>query len=144
MSAAGTFDYVVVGGGSAGCILAAELSKDARVLLLEAGPHAEAHPETLSADGYKEAFTNDALLHERFSVKDPRWGDRRLFMGSGRTLGGSGSINAMVYTRGAREDFDQWPEGWRWDDVAAGFDDPGKLSLRVATPSERDACDERA
>ncbi|HJL44739.1 MAG TPA: GMC family oxidoreductase N-terminal domain-containing protein [Polyangiaceae bacterium LLY-WYZ-15_(1-7)] len=122
MSAAGTFDYVVVGGGSAGCILAAELSKDARVLLLEAGPHAEAHPETLSADGYKEAFTNDALLHERFSVKDPRWGDRRLFMGSGRTLGGSGSINAMVYTRGAREDFDQWPEGWRWDDVAAGFE----------------------
>lgn len=118
-----TVDAIVVGGGSAGCIVAAELLKAGhRVALLEAGPDAEDHPETLIADGYKEAFINDALMHERFSVNRARWGDRRLFMGSGRGLGGSGSINAMVYTRGAKEDFDAWPEGWRWDDVVGAFE----------------------
>ena len=116
-------DAVVVGGGSAGCIVAAELLKAGRkVWLLEAGPDAEDHPETLTADGYKQAFVNDALMHERFSVDRAAWGDRRLFMGSGRGLGGSGSINAMVYTRGAREDFDGWPQGWRWDDVVPAFE----------------------
>ncbi|MAQ19628.1 MAG: hypothetical protein CMN30_33100 [Sandaracinus sp.] len=116
-------DAVVIGGGSAGCIVAAQLlAAGHRVLLLEAGPDAEDHPETLVADGYKEAFINDELMHERFSVHRSAWGDRRLFMGSGRGLGGSGSINAMVYTRGAREDFAAWPEGWRWDDVVPAFE----------------------
>ena len=59
-----TYDYIVVGGGSAGCIVAAELARDPaqRVLLLESGPSAEAHPETLAAAGYKEAFINDAVM----------------------------------------------------------------------------------
>ena len=63
-----TFDYIVVGGGSAGCIVAAELAKESRVLLLEAGPTAEEHPETLVASGYKEAFINNAVMGERFTV----------------------------------------------------------------------------
>src|SRR5262249_33533501 len=54
-----SYDYVVIGGGSAGCIVAAELAKRARVLLLEGGPAAEEHPETLIASGYKDAFIND-------------------------------------------------------------------------------------
>ncbi len=118
-----TYDYVVVGGGSAGCVVAAQLCEDprVRVLLLEMGERSEAHPETLRADGYKDAFANDALMKERFSVVDPRWGDRRLFLGSGRGIGGSGAINAMVYTRGSRLDFEEWPRAWRWGDVERDY-----------------------
>lgn len=116
------FDYVVVGGGSAGCIVAARLSERGTVCVLEAGPHASQAPATLRADGYKDAFLDPRLMYERFSTTDPRWGDRRVFLGTGRVLGGSGAVNAMVYTRGARQDFASWPEGWRWDDVAGDFD----------------------
>ncbi len=118
-----TFDYVIVGGGSAGCVVAAELSADpsVSVLLLEHGDSAEEHPETLGASTYKDAFANDRLVWERFSVEDARWGTRRLFMGSGHGLGGSGNINAMVYTRGAKLDYDEWPSGWRWRDVERDF-----------------------
>jgi len=118
------WDYVVVGGGSAGCVAAAELARDpsVTVALIECGDRAEDHPETLAADGYKEAFINDALMHERFSEPQPGIGGRRIFLGSGRGMGGSGSINAMVYTRGAKEDFDAWGDGWRWRDVAPDFE----------------------
>ncbi len=117
------YDYVVVGGGSAGCIAAAELAKDSQVsvLLLECGEPAEDNPETLRADGYKHAFANDRLIWERFSTPQPGCGGRRIFMGSGRGMGGSGSVNGMVYTRGAREDFSEWPEGWRWDELTPHF-----------------------
>ena len=116
-------DVIVVGGGSAGCVIAAELVRSGqRVLLLEAGPDAEEHPETLTADGYKQAFINDSLIYDRFSVVRRAWGQRRLFMGSGRGLGGSGSVNAMVYTRGSASDFDAWPQGWRWEDVVPDFE----------------------
>jgi choline dehydrogenase len=123
------YDYVVVGGGSAGCIAAAELSRDPAlsVLLLEAGDRAEAHPETLRADGYKDAFANDALIWERFSVEQPQCGRQRLFMGSGTGLGGSGSVNGMVYIRGARQDYAEWPGGWHWEDVERDFDDIEKV-----------------
>ncbi len=119
-----TFDYIVVGGGSAGCIVAAELAKDpgARILLLEAGPTAEEHPETLIASGYKEAFINDAVMGERFSVPQPHAAKQRVFAGTGTVMGGSGSVNGMVYTRGAREDYAQWPDGWHWEDNLADFE----------------------
>lgn len=118
------YDYIVVGGGSAGCIAAAELAQDERisVLLLECGPTAEEHPETLHADGYKDAFANDAVIWERFSAPQAHAGKQRIFMGTGSVLGGSGSVNGMVYTRGAREDYDQWPTGWHWKDVDPDFD----------------------
>jgi choline dehydrogenase len=117
----GTYDYVVVGGGSAGCIVAAELARDATVLLLEGGPAAEEHPETLSADGYKYAFINDAVMGERFTVPQARAGKNRVFAGTGMVMGGSGSVNGMVYTRGARLDYAEWPEGWRWEDNEKHF-----------------------
>jgi choline dehydrogenase len=119
-----TFDYVVVGGGSAGCIAAGELARDpdVRVLLLEAGPAAEDHPETLHADGYKHAFVNDAVIRDRFSTPQRHCGNQRVFMGSGTVLGGSGSVNGMVYTRGDKLDYDEWPCGWQWNDVVPDFE----------------------
>ncbi|MCB9718494.1 MAG: GMC family oxidoreductase N-terminal domain-containing protein [Myxococcales bacterium] len=119
-----TYDYVVVGGGSAGCIAAAQLAEDpqVRVLLLEAGPRAEDHPETLSADGYKHAFINDEVIWERFTSPQPHAGGQRIFAGTGTVLGGSGSVNGMVYTRGDARDYDEWPSGWRWSDVVPDFE----------------------
>ena len=119
-----TFDYIVVGGGSAGCIVAEALSRDPhqRVLLLEAGLHANQCPETLAADQYKYAFIHLELLWERFSIPQPRCRNARLFQGSGRGLGGSGSVNAMVYTRGSAYDYDSWGlPGWRYADVVPDF-----------------------
>lgn len=117
------YDYIVVGGGSAGCIVAAELAIDpgCRVLLLESGPAAEAHPETLNASGYKEAFINDAVMGERFSVPQAHAAMQRIFAGTGTVLGGSGSVNGMVYTRGCREDYAQWPKGWHWNEIEGDF-----------------------
>lgn len=118
------FDHVIIGGGSAGCVAAGQLSADprVRVLLLEHGDSAEDHPETLRADGYKDAFINDSLMYERFSVPQAGCMGRPLFMGSGRGLGGSGSINAMVYLRGSAADFRAWDTpGWSWSAVEPDF-----------------------
>jgi choline dehydrogenase len=129
------YDYVVIGAGSSGCVAAAELAADGRtrVLLLECGDAAERHPETLSADGYKDAFINDSVIWERFSAPQVRCAGQRVFLGSGTGLGGSGSVNGMVYTRGAAEDYDQWPEGWRWRDVVPDFE----AIERVLRPNRR-------
>lgn len=116
-----SFDHVVVGGGSAGCIVAARLAAGRRVLLLEAGDDALAHPETQSADGFKYAFAKDGLMWHRQSVPQTGCGGRTIWAGTGRVLGGSGAVNGMVYTRGDRRDFATWPEGWRWDDIVPAF-----------------------
>ncbi len=143
-----SFDYIVVGGGSAGCIAAAELAKDgtSRVLLLEAGPRAEEHPESLDADGYKDAFINDAIIWERFSTRQKHSARERIFMGSGTVMGGSGSVNGMVYTRGSREDWNEWPSGWKWDDVVPDFETLEKAIRPNRRPPTRwtEACIESA
>lgn len=119
-----SYDYVVIGGGSSGCIVAARLAEAnaGSVLLLEAGEPAESHPETLSADGFKHAFANDALMWHRMSTPQAGCGGRPLYLGSGRGMGGSGSVNGMVYTRGDRRDYLGWPVGWRWDDLLPSFE----------------------
>ncbi|MCA9667018.1 MAG: GMC family oxidoreductase [Myxococcales bacterium] len=117
-----TFEYVVVGGGSAGCVVAGSLARAGRrVLLLEAGDSAEKNPETLRAGGYRDAFVNPRLLWERFSTAQAGCSGKRIFVGTGRGVGGSGAVNAMVYLHGSAADFEAWPRGWRWSDVAPAY-----------------------
>lgn len=118
------FDYIVVGGGSAGCVVAGRLAEAnvGTVLLLEKGDRAEANPETLSSDGFKYAFANDKVMLDRMSAPQSACNDRSLYAGSGKGMGGSGGVNGMVYTRGNQQDFDQWPAGWKWKDVVPAFE----------------------
>lgn len=131
------YDYIVVGGGSTGCIVAGRLAEAGAgaVLLLEGADRAEANPETLSADGFKYAFANDRVMLDRMSAEQSACGNRTLYAGSGRGMGGSGSVNGMVYTRGDKLDFEQWPAGWKWQDVEPAF---GQLEQRLR-PRHREA-----
>lgn len=124
MSTSNTYDYVVVGGGSAGCIVAARLAEEklGSVLLIECGQSARSNPETLSADGFTQAFANDQTMWDRMSTVQAHAGKRPIYVGSGRGMGGSGSVNGMVYTRGDRRDFAEWPQQWQWDDVVPAFE----------------------
>jgi choline dehydrogenase len=132
-----TFDFVIIGGGSAGCIVAARLASEsnARVLLLELGERGEDNPETLIVDGYKQAFINDRVMWPKYTTPQPGCLDKSMFVGSGRGLGGSGAINAMVYLRSSVADFDDWGvPSWRWSEVV---DDYEQLE-RVLEPRRRE------
>lgn len=124
MSVEDTYDYIVIGGGSAGCVVAARLAEEriGSVLLLESGQAGLDNPEVLSADGFTLAFANDRTMWDRMSAPQGNAGNRSVYVGSGTGLGGSGSVNGMVYTRGDKRDFEQWPTGWKWDDVCPYFE----------------------
>jgi choline dehydrogenase len=118
-------DYVIVGAGTAGCVLAARLSEDpdVSVLLLEAGgpdTAPEIHVPAMFPVVFKSGLDWDLL-----GEPEPGLGGRRLYLPRGRVIGGSGSINAMIYLRGHRADFDGWAAdgctGWSYDDVLPYF-----------------------
>lgn len=121
-----TFDYVVVGGGTAGCVVAARLAQSGRhrVLLLEAGGSDDRFFVRMPI-GYGKCFYDPAVNWMYRSEAEPSLAGRRGYWPRGKVLGGSGSINAMVYVRGHPHDFDDWQAagnpGWDFASVLPVF-----------------------
>ncbi|HVE69209.1 MAG TPA: FAD-dependent oxidoreductase [Solirubrobacteraceae bacterium] len=119
------YDYVIVGAGSAGCVLAARLTEDpaVSVLLLEAGPPDS--KETIHVPAAFGALLKTDVDWDYATLPEDGCNGRMMYMPRGKTLGGSSSINAMVYVRGARADYDGWRDlghdGWGYDDLLPLF-----------------------
>ncbi|MEG3143624.1 GMC family oxidoreductase N-terminal domain-containing protein [Sphingomonas sp. RT2P30] len=126
MADLGSYDYVIVGAGSAGCLLANRLSADpaTRVLLLEAGGRDNWIWYHIPA-GYLFAIGNPRADWMFETVPEPGLGGRKIAYSRGKVIGGSSSINAMIYMRGQSADYDAWRQlglvGWGWDDVLPYF-----------------------
>jgi choline dehydrogenase len=123
---ADTFDYVIVGAGSAGCILANRLSADGRhtVCVLEAGPR-DWHPFIHIPAGFIHTLTMKSV-NWLYEAETSEWTNGRVIaVPRGKTLGGSSSINGHIYNRGQRMDFDGWAQkgnrGWGYNDVLPYF-----------------------
>jgi choline dehydrogenase len=120
------FDYIIVGAGSAGCVLANRLTADGKysVLLLEAGPK-DTHIWIHIPLGYGRLFKEKAVNWMYQTEPEPGLNGRNVFQPRGKTLGGSSSINGLLYVRGQHEDYDRWRQhgnlGWGFDDVLPYF-----------------------
>lgn len=131
VGAAESFDHIVVGGGSAGCVAAARLAGEAgaRVLLLEAG-HSHRHPLLDMPPGIFKMFYGSKYMRYHRTVPQEHLGGRVHDVPQGNVLGGGSSVNAQVYMRGRPSDYDGWDEvlrgnsdrvGWGWKDVLPHF-----------------------
>ena len=126
MSETVEFDYVIVGAGSAGCVLANRLSADGKhsVLLLEAGPR-DTNLWIHVPLGYGKLFKEKTVNWMYQTEPEPGLGGRQVFQPRGKVLGGSSSINGLLYVRGQHEDYDRWRQhgnaGWGYDDVLPYF-----------------------
>lgn len=121
------FDYIIVGGGSAGCVLAARLSEDpsVTVVLIEAGGNNDRVLNRVPTGAALHIVKRNACNWAFSTVPQRGFGGRRGYQPRGRGLGGSSALNAMIYLRGQREDYDGWAAdgaaGWAWDDVLPYF-----------------------
>ncbi len=120
------FDYVIVGGGTAGCVLANRLTADgdARVLMLEAGPR-DNYTWIHIPIGYAKTMFHPVYNWGFYTEPEPEMNGRKIYWPRGRGLGGSSSINGLIYIRGQPQDYDAWGRagnrGWGWRDVLPYF-----------------------
>ena len=134
------YDYIIVGAGSAGCVLANRLSEKHSVLLLEAGPRDKDFWIHVPL-GYGKLFTKSALNWGYESEPEPALNGRRIFTPRGKVLGGSSSINGLVYIRGQREDFDGWGmRGWDFASLEPYFQ-KAERQLKVSDLERHELCD---
>ena len=120
------FDYIVVGAGSSGCVLANRLSEDPQnsVCLVEAGPK-DSSPWIHLPIGYGKTMWDPKVNWKFETEPDPGMNQRKIYWPRGKCLGGSSSINGLIFIRGQKEDYDGWKNlgntGWGWDDVLPYF-----------------------
>lgn len=153
------YDFIVVGAGSAGCVLANRLTEDGRhsVLLIEAGG-SDLSPWIWMPIGYGKTFYRASVNWMYMTEPNPELDGRPSYWPRGKVMGGSSAINAMVYVRGQPEDFEDWKAmgnpGWGWDDVLPWFrkmetndaggsafrGDSGPLHVTTTTPGIHPLC----